>query len=118
MELREDLCLLGVEPSQREPSVLQLGPMSVDFQLFVVRSDNVVVRLTKAEFDLLAYLMMNAHRVVAASELVQAVSRGSYCDQPSLIRVHITHLRKKLGARSSLIVTVRSRGFRFCASAA
>jgi DNA-binding response OmpR family regulator len=69
--------------------------------------------LTRLEFDILAYLMEHADRVVSHEELVREVIGGVYHRESSLIRVHVAHLRRKLGPSATALETVRGRGLRF-----
>jgi two-component system OmpR family response regulator len=96
---------------------LELGPIRVDLQAFTVIHNFIPLALTRIEFDILVHLMRNAHRVVSHQELVSRVTGGVYSAESSLVRVHISRLRRKLGAHADLIGTVRARGFRFNAEA-
>jgi DNA-binding winged helix-turn-helix (wHTH) protein len=91
---------------------LRIGPIYLDLGRFTVQVNGKTVNLTRLEFDLLAYLMQHAHRVVSKDELVCQVIHGVYSAESSLIRVHISHLRRKLGMIDA-IETVRGRGLRF-----
>jgi DNA-binding response OmpR family regulator len=99
-------------PRARAGGIL-VGPISLDFSLFTVRALDRLVDVTPLEFDILAHLMLNTNRVVSHEEIVRVLCGGSYCHQTSLVRVHVAHLRRKLGALRGLIKTVRGRGFRF-----
>ena len=92
---------------------LQVGPLSVDFARFVVSVKDEPVALTRMEFELLAYLMRNADRVVSQKELVEEVIGGIYSADSSVVRVHVAHLRQKLGVAAGVISTSRGRGFLF-----
>jgi two-component system OmpR family response regulator len=85
----------------------------VDLRGFAVFAGGLPLALTRLEFDLLVYLMRNADRVVCHEELVQQVIQGIYRKESSLIRVHVAHLRRKLGTAGTSVVTVRGRGFLF-----
>jgi two-component system KDP operon response regulator KdpE len=54
------------------------------------------VRLTPTEFNLLAYLVENAARVVAYRELLEQIWGFEYIDDIDYLRVYIWHLRRKL----------------------
>jgi len=67
--------------------------------------------LTKAKFDLLAYLVQHTGRAVSAEELVRA---GIFApSQRSRYRAIVLELRDKLGAARSVIHTVPGYGYRF-----
>lgn len=97
---------------------LSLGPIEISFDEFTIRVDGHPIVLTYMEFDTLAYLMRNAPRVVSQEELFSSVAGSVYHAQSSLMRVHVSNLRRKLGRHGRLIRTVRGRGFQFVDSAA
>ena len=74
-----------------------------------------VIDLAPKEFELLAYLMSNAGRVVSREMLGQhvwdALARGTPLD--NVIDVHVGRLRRKVDAdfTTRLIRTVRGLGF-------
>ena len=68
------------------------------------------VRLTRVEFKLLRYLIVNADRVVSYKELMEAVVKREYAPDSALLRVHLLKLRRKLGPWSGIVTTVRGQG--------
>ena len=101
----------------REDRYLALGPIEISFDEFTVRAGGHLVPLTCMEFDTLAYLMRSAPRVVSQQELFSSVAGSVYQAQSSLMRVHISNLRRKLSRHGRLIHTVRGRGFQFVVGA-
>lgn len=75
----------------------------------VVRG-NRRIDLTVTEFDLLAYLLRNARRVLSREALLQAVWGYGVPVESNVVDVHIAHLRRKLGEPSP-IETVRGVGY-------
>lgn len=70
--------------------------------------------LTGLEFDLLVALLRRAGRVVPRSSLLEEAGRGDVTVSERTVDVHISHLRKKLGADGSKwIRTVRGVGYVF-----
>jgi DNA-binding response OmpR family regulator len=67
--------------------------------------------LTTTEFRILACLLHHAGRVVSRETLMTAVFGREFNPLDRSVDVHISHLRKKLGRDSGLIVTVRSVGY-------
>ena len=89
------------------------GPIFLDLERYAAHADGRALPLTRLEFDILAYLMQHADRVVSQQELMQEVVRRVLTEHSCVIRVHVSHLRRKLGPYSAAITTVRARGFRF-----
>jgi two-component system OmpR family response regulator len=103
----------GEDGSRLSEARLRRGGICLDLDRFTVHAGDRRVHLTPLEFDVLAYLMRHAHRVVSHEELVRNALHGIYDPDSSRLRVHVTHLRRKLGTRALAIETVRGRGFRF-----
>jgi len=76
--------------------------------------DDLEVRLTPIEFDVLAQLAGQPRQVFSREHLLQTVW-DSNPDWQSLATVteHVRRLRQKLGPASSHITTVFGRGYRF-----
>jgi DNA-binding winged helix-turn-helix (wHTH) protein/cytochrome c-type biogenesis protein CcmH/NrfG/predicted negative regulator of RcsB-dependent stress response len=80
----------------------------------LLRRDEEPVWLAPKAFDVLAYLVMNPGRVVTKDELLKAVWPDSFVEEGNLAQ-YISALRKAMGNKSSLIVTVPGRGYQFAA---
>jgi DNA-binding winged helix-turn-helix (wHTH) protein/predicted Zn-dependent protease len=78
----------------------------------VLSRDEVPVSLTPKAFDVLAYLVLNPGRSVSKDELLKAVWPDSFVEEGNLAQ-YISALRKALGDKSCLIVTVPGRGYQF-----
>jgi two-component system, OmpR family, response regulator CpxR len=71
------------------------------------------VEVTTIEFDILDLLIHAAGRVVSRDELTAAIHQRPAAPLDRSLDVHISHLRKKLGPRGALILTVRGVGYLF-----
>jgi len=70
--------------------------------------------LTAKEFDLLAYLVANAGRVISRDELMGAVWGEKRATDSNVIEVFICHLRTKIGDRENRVIqTIRGVGYFF-----
>ncbi|MCO6455088.1 MAG: winged helix-turn-helix domain-containing protein [Pirellulaceae bacterium] len=75
--------------------------------------DGQPLELTLTEFHILWTLAREPQRVRTRNELVEA-SRGASANiKPRTVDVHVKSLRRKLGAHSELVETVRGVGYRF-----
>lgn len=91
--------------------------LSIDLPSRRVSVHGVEQRLTYKEFELLAYLVTSAGRVVPRSELFASVWQSRATEPGSrTIDVHVRRLRDKLGLQVE-ILTVRGAGYRFEPSA-
>jgi DNA-binding response OmpR family regulator len=96
-----------------QPTQLEVGPFYVDVGHFQVFLQGQPLQLTRLQFDLLYYMISNSHRVVSAEELTVEVIRTMHVPGHSALRVHVHHLRRKLGNAAVAVQTVRGRGFWF-----
>jgi two-component system response regulator CpxR len=78
-----------------------------------VWSDGKAVDLTTIEFDILDLIVRSAGRVVSRDELTAAIHQRPASPLDRSLDVHVSHLRKKLGRRGTVIRTVRGVGYLF-----
>jgi DNA-binding response OmpR family regulator len=93
--------------------VQRFGVLCIDRQCFAVELQNQRLPLTRVEFDLLEKLARNVGTVVTYRGLVEEVLQSRFVPESNALRVHLAHLRRKLGSAAGAIVTVRGRGLLF-----
>lgn len=99
-----------------EPVVLEGGGIRLDPGRFEVTLHGEPVRLSRKEFDLLHFLMLNPGRVLPRERIIEEVWGGDYFGDTRTLDVHIKRLRDKLeqDPRSpKLLLTMRGVGYRF-----
>ncbi len=92
------------------------GKITVDFNSNEVTVDGKPVKLTSTENKLLQMLIRNEGRLLTHESLLTRVWGENYSDARDLLRVHIQHLRQKLGdsvESPNIIVTEHGMGYRF-----
>ena len=106
----------GQEGDEPVPSaVLQAGPVRMDVERHTVAVNGVVVSLPLKEFDLLAFLLRNAGRVLTREQLIDRVWGSDYVGDTKTLDVHIKRLRSKIEPEPSSpqhILTVRGLGYK------
>ena len=76
--------------------------------------DGEPIELTAKEFDLLAYLVTNAGRVISRDEILESVWGGQHSTDSNVIEVFVCHLRNKIGDRDNTVIqTIRGVGYFF-----
>ncbi|WP_328555912.1 winged helix-turn-helix domain-containing protein [Streptomyces sp. NBC_00358] len=76
--------------------------------------DGQVLDLTYLEFELLAHLVQNPHRVHTRDQLVSTVWGYGHVGDGRTVDVHVARLRRKLGAQHRLAIqTVRRVGYKY-----
>jgi len=101
------------------PSLYDDGNLRIDYLNFSVSCQGAAVKLTRKEFALLVILSRNQGRVVPREQLLDHVWGLEYYGEARTLDVHISGLRRKLGACGAGIETVIGIGYRFrgCAEA-
>lgn len=92
------------------------GRLSVDFSSNEVRLNGASVKLTSTEYRLLYHLIKNEGRLIPHDSLLSRVWGENYINARDLLRVHIQHLRQKLGDNvesPGIIVTEHGMGYKF-----
>ena len=90
---------------------LELGDVVLDAQAREVTVAGEPIELTGKEFDLLAYLLVNAGIVVPRDQLLDRVWGMTYAGGTRTVDVHVAQLRRKLG-RPDAIRTLRGSGYK------
>ncbi len=105
----------GTAISAEEPPFVS-GKLRVNFASNEVTVDDKPVKLTSTEYKLLYHLIQNEGRLLSHENLLTKVSGEAYRDARDLLRVHIQHLRQKLGdsvESPRIIVTEHGMGYKF-----
>lgn len=108
--------LRRASPTEAGLSEIRSGDLCIDLARRIVTLHGEPVKLTRLEFDILALLARNAGRVVTSSMLLEHVWGPEYVRDTQTLRVHISHLRKKIereGDVPRFILTEPGVGFRF-----
>ena len=84
----------------------------LDEAKYQVTLNDQEVPLTLTEFKLLFALASSPGRVFSRDQLLQKIQGDIWVDERN-IDVHVRSIRKKLGAESSVISTVRGVGYKF-----
>ncbi len=97
---------------ENKTSRLIAGPISLDEDTYEVYFQNELVELSKTEFRLLHYLMINQGRVVTKEKLLDEIWGYSFNTTTTVVDTYISYLRKKLHREGfEGIKTIRGIGF-------
>ena len=95
---------------------ITLGDFVMNTAARKLMNGNVEVEITKKEFDLLYYLVINSNKVLARHQLYEHIWGNTLDDQydSNFIDVHIKNIRRKLNAHAPTpwLETVRGVGYR------
>ena len=82
----------------------------------VVEVGSEDIKLTPTEWGVVEVLVRNAGRLVASREILQTVWGPQYGDETNYLRVHMTHIRRKLEPEPAVpryFLTEAGMGYRF-----
>ena len=86
----------------------QLGALSIDLAAHQVSVSEKPVKLTPIEFSLLKTLAQHVGKVVTQKQLLREVWGPLAEEQSQYLRVHLTHIRKKLSDAGLMGVTIQT----------
>ena len=115
-QTNEDWVGPATGPEDQDGRFLQLAGLMVDFLRHVITLDGGLLELSPTEFNLLAYLISEAPRVVPPQELVREVQgyESEQWEASETVRQHVHRIRQKIKdatKRSDIIRTVRGVGY-------
>lgn len=96
------------------PDSTTLGQLQIRRATHLITVDNIPIHLTRTEWRLFDYLIVNANRVVTRDELSRKAWGEPHVGQA--LYVHLDRIRRKLrtaGCKSPRLVNVRGTGYRF-----
>lgn len=95
-----------------ESQLVSYGGIRLDLDKKIVYVDEEPVPLTKTEFNLLHYLILNREIVLSREQMLNSVWGYDYAGGEKIVDVYIKSLRKKMDCREQkLIQTVRGFGY-------
>lgn len=102
-----------VSREKEESSLIQIGKLSLCKNNYKVEYDGENIELTKKEFELLEFMMINKNIVLTREKILDKVWGYDYFGDTNIIDVYIRYLRSKIDQKYNinLIETVRGVGY-------
>ncbi len=97
--------------TRQSPEII-VGPIRLNLLHHEVTLRGESLKLTPTEFMLLKVLAESAGRIVTQSQIMRQVWAGQHLSQTEGLRVHINHLRRKLGKSAPRIINEPGIGYR------
>ena len=94
-----------------DKKILKFGEISLDLTTKEVEVNGVAIVLTKTEYNLLHYLMVNKNLVLTRENILENVWGYDYFGDGKIIDMYIKSLRKKLDPENRYIKTIRGFGY-------
>jgi DNA-binding response OmpR family regulator len=101
------------EHRQEESTILRVGDLQMDLLSRNVKRQGQPIELTKKEFELLKFLMLNQGTVLTRDQILEKVWGFEYYGETNVVDVYVKYLRGKIDANCErkLIMTVRGVGY-------
>jgi len=96
---------------QTVAGLLQAEPFVVDLRAHTVTAGDEPLKLTKTQFEILAYLAQRPGQAVTTRELEENIWHEEYVEDPERLKAAIKHLRRALGPWAGHIVNERGVGY-------
>ena len=103
----------GMNIAVDKPNMLQVEGLQLDLEFKRCLVDGEEVKLTKKEFELLAYLISHRGKICSREQILNRVWSDEVVVLDRTIDVNITRVRSKIGAYGSYIVTRSGFGYGF-----
>ena len=111
-ELLARLTVIQRRRFTRQSAEIVVGALKLDLLHHEASLEGDPLKLTPTEFALLKVLAEYAGRIVTQNQIIKQVWAGQTSDPSEGLRVHINHLRKKLGETGPSIVNEPGIGYR------
>ena len=106
--------LLKRSAATQPQSSFEASGVRIDPERRLATLDEKPLDLTAKEFDLLAYLVGNAGRVISRDEILGSVWGAQHSTDSNVIEVFVCHLRNKIDDRENRVIqTIRGVGYFF-----
>ncbi|MCF9046310.1 response regulator transcription factor [Acinetobacter nectaris] len=98
------------------PQVFNDGYLYINVAEHIVKINNIVISLTKKEFQLLAFLLKSEGQIVEQADIIRELWGNTHTEDTHYLRILTKKLRDKLGSHISTakyITTISGVGLRF-----
>ncbi|GIK61071.1 MAG: response regulator transcription factor [Ignavibacteriota bacterium] len=102
-----------VNKKEKSITELNVGPLIIDTDQFMVKINNKKKYFPRKEFQLLYFLASNPGKVMNRDTLLKEIWGNDVFVVDRTIDVHIRKIREKLGKHSEIIETIKGVGYRF-----
>ena len=111
-ELLARVRALGRRPSAAPSETLRAGVIALDTRARRASVGGRRVDLTAREYALLELFLRNPGVVLSRTQILDRVWSYDYDGASNIVETYVRYLRRKLGASSGMIRTVRGMGYR------
>jgi len=101
------------QDKENSNSILKIQDITLDCEGYMVKYKDEKIELTKKEFELLKYLMINKNIVLSRERVLEKVWGYEYIGDTNVVDVYVRYIRTKIDDKYKikLIHTVRGVGY-------
>ncbi len=105
--------LRKTQQNDKTDNIIEFEDLIINLNTFEVKRGGRIIELSKTEFDLLQYLVLNHDLVQSREQILNRVWGFNYYGNYNIVDVYIKYLRDKVDKDHDrkLIQTVRGRGY-------
>ncbi|WP_291581756.1 response regulator transcription factor [Clostridium sp. UBA6640] len=98
----------------RVNSEIKIGELTIDPKIRIAKYDSKEIKLSAKEFDILEYIATKHPHVVSSEDIAEHIYDEFFDPFSSVLRVHISNLKKKLKsvAELDILITLKGKGYR------
>jgi two-component system KDP operon response regulator KdpE len=111
-ELLARLTVIQRRRFTRQNPHISSGPLTLDLLHHEATLHGETLKLTPIEFSLLKVLAEHAGRIITQSQIIRQIWPTQASDASEGLRVHISHLRRKLGPTGPRLINEPGIGYR------
>lgn len=95
------------------PTTIVLDNFTIDTNAKRVTCNNDTLNLTRKEYSIFEYLILNKNKIISAEKLVEHIWDSEFDPFSNTLRYHIHTLKKKLSdfSNEEIIKTIRGQGY-------
>lgn len=96
--------------------IIHIDELEIDLNARIVKRNNIEIKLTSTEYNLLVLMAKNEGKVLTHQYLLKEIWGLTYANETQYLRVFIAQLRKKIEANPNMpkyIITASGIGYRF-----
>jgi two-component system, OmpR family, alkaline phosphatase synthesis response regulator PhoP len=91
--------------------IIQFGDLSLDIKQYTLKIKDVEIPLTKMEFDLLKFFVINKTQALSRDTILNSIWGFNYDGTTRIVDVHVYNLKKKLISSNCSFKPVRGVGY-------
>lgn len=111
--VKSNLRKLSSSEEKEKPQIIEIGPLKIDKEKYIVYLNKKVKVFPRKEFEILYFLANNPGKVFTRDALLKSVWGPDIYVVDRTVDVHIRKIREKLEEYSDLIETIKGVGYKF-----